>query len=240
MHWLSKPKVKLALFVNALYLLTFFTPPSPPNKRRHLLAHTRRPSVVRHAPAGLPEYVPLPPPSAPSRAASYESSGMLHVSLSKDLTLVKRPGRELLLSPFFSVRPYPSEEPESVRLRFILFSDKGTCPGDCPLTIVADGETLWPVGEPADPRFNAYGWRRGNVPHTSSTREDGLVIETKAAESFEVQIPYDVFIRIISARRVIVRLGPYRVELTAEQVEALRDMHRRLPQPPPPGDPASY
>lgn len=240
MHWLSKPKVKLALLVNALYLLTFFTPSSPPNTRRHLLAHTRRPPVARHAPAGLPDYVPLPPPSAPSRAASYESSGMLHVSLSKDLTLVKRPDRELLLSPFFSARAYPPAEPESVRLSFILFSDKGTCPGDCPLSIKADGETVWPEGGAADPQFNAYGRRRGRVPHTSSTREDGLVIETKAAESFEVHVPYDVFIRIISARRVIVRLGTEQVELTADQVEALRDMHRRLPQPPPPGDPSSY
>ena len=41
---------------------------------------------------------------------------------------------------------------------------------------------------------------------------------------------------MISAKRVVVRLGPDRVELTADQIEALRDMHRCLPQPPAPGD----
>ena len=240
MHWLSKPKVKLALFVNALYLLTFFTPPSPPNTRRHLLAHTRRPPAVRHSPVGLPEYVPLPPPSAPSRAAAYESGGMLHVSLSKDLTLVKRPGRELRLSPFFSAPAYPPNEPEFVRLSFILYTDKETCPGDCPLTITADGATMWPLTEAADPRFNTHGWRRERVPHTSSKLPDGSVVETLATESFHTEMSYETFLDMLSAKRVIIKLGPDRVELTADQIEALRDMHRRLPQPPPTGVSGSY
>jgi hypothetical protein len=241
MLWHAKPKVKLALLVNGLYLLTFFTPsPSPPNARQHLFAHTRRQPSAREAPAGLPAHVPLPPPSGPSRVAAYESGGMLHVSLSNDLTLVKRPGRTLVLSPSFSAPTLPAEEPEFVRLNFILYSDKGTCPGNCPLLIKADGETLWPENASDDSRLNTYSWRRGNVPHTSTTSEDGLVIETMAAESFETLMPYDAFMRMISAGHVTIRLGPDWVELTANQIETLRDMYRRLPQLPPPDDSHSY
>jgi hypothetical protein len=231
MHWLSNPKVKLALLVNGLYFLSFYTPSSPHNARPHFFAQAREEVSRRRAPVGLPDYVPLPPPSAPGRAAAYESGGMLHVSLSKDLTLVKRPGRTLLLSPSFSAPAYPPGEPEFVRFNFILYSDEETCPADCPLTITADGETLWTIAKAEDPRFNTYGWRRERVPHSSSKLQDGRVVETLAAESFDAVLFYETFIDMLSAKRVIIGLGPDRVELTADQIEALREMHRRLPQP---------
>jgi hypothetical protein len=238
MSWLSNPKVKLALYVNGLYFLSFYMPPSPHKDRPHFFAQAREQAARRPAPAGLPDYVPLPPPSAPSRATAYESGGLLHVSLSKDLTLVKRRGRTLLLSPSFSARSYPPNEPDFVRLNFIVYADKETCPGDCPLTITADGATLWPFTEAPDPRFNTYTLRRESVPHSSSRLEDGGVVETLAAESFTAEMFYETFLDMISAKRIIVRLGPDRVELTADQIEALRDMHRRLPQPPPSSTPA--
>lgn len=234
MSWLSNPKVKLALYVNGLYLLSFYAPLSPRDTTPHFLTQARE-KVVRHsAPVGMPDYVPLPPPSAPGRATAYESGGMLHVSLSKDLTLVQRPGRTLLLSPSFAAPKYPPGEPDFMRLSFIIYADRETCPGDCSLTIDADGETRWALADPPDPRFNTYTWRRDRVPHSSSTLDDGRVVETMAAESFTAEMPYDVFLDVVSAKRVIIKLGPDRVELTADQIEALRDMHRRLPPPPPP------
>jgi hypothetical protein len=238
MRWLSNPKVKLALFVNGLYFLSFYAPPSPYDARPYLLKKPRASLAERpsHAPpAGVPEYVPLPPPSAPSRAAAYESGGMLHVSLSKDLTLVKRPGRTLLLSPFFSVRTYPPEEPGFVRLNFIIYTGKETsCPGGCPLTITADGETLWALAESPAPPSNTSGWSRKRFPPSSGTLGDGRVLETMAAESLAAEMPYNLFLDMLSAKSVIIKLGPDRVELTADQIEALRDMHRRIPQPGPP------
>jgi hypothetical protein len=235
MSWLSSPKVRLALIVNGLYFISLVTPTAP-HTRPRLFAHARESrGGDRAVPVAQPDYVPLPPPSAPSRASAFESGGLLHVSLNNDLMLVKRPERRLVLSPSFSARTFPPAEPQSVLLNFILYttSDEKSCPGDCPLTIRANEEVLWPERSAIDPGGHSYGWKREGVPHSSDRLEDGSVVETMAAESFSAEVPYDTFLDIISARRVVVRLGPDWVELTADQIEALRDMHRRLPQPPP-------
>ena len=235
MYWLSSPKVRLALIVTGLYFIRLFTP-TPRHGRPHLFARTRAPRSERAALLAQPGYVPLPPPSAPSRASAYESGGLLHVSLNNDLTLVQRPGRKLVLSPSFSAPTRPSEEPKSVLFNFIIYSEKEACPGDCPLTITADGVTVWTSYAHGD----SPGWQRERVPHSSAKLEDGRVIETMAAESLSTMISYEGFIDMIGAKRVVVRLGPDWVELTADQIEALRDMYRRLPQPPPPDDSDSY
>ena len=235
MNWLSSPKVRLALIVNGLYFISLFTPAAQ-HTRPRLLAHARAPRAEREA---SPDYVPISPPSGPSRASAFESGGMLHVSLNNDLTLVKRRDHTLMLSPSFVARPTLSAVPESVRLNFIIYSDSDavTCPGGCPLSIKADAQVLWSEDpSAANPGGGAYRWKRQSVPHSSNKLEDGSVVETMAAESFSVDLPYDTFLDMISAKRVVVRLGPDRVELTADQIEALRDMHRRLPQPPAPGD----
>ena len=137
---------------------------------------------------------------------------------------------------------FPPAEPESVLLNFLLYtdSDELTCPGNCPLTIKADAEVVWPERSADAFSGPSYSWRRGSVPHSSATLEDGRVVETMAAESFSAEVPYDTFLDIISAKRVVVRLGPDWVELTADQIEALREMHRRLPRQPPPDDSYSY
>ncbi|HEX8147213.1 MAG TPA: hypothetical protein VF591_08550 [Pyrinomonadaceae bacterium] len=231
MHWLASSKVRLALIVNGLYFISLFTTPSPRHARPRFFAQARQQVQARRAAeATQPGYVPLPPPTAPSSASAYESGGMLHVSLDKDLTLVKKPGRTVLLLPSFGASKVSAAGPESVLLNFIIYSDKEACPGDCPLTINADGVTVW-----TSYSFGA-GWQRERAPGSSSTLADGSVVETLAAESLSTNVKYDNFIDIISARRVIIRLGSDRVELTADQIEALRDMHRRLPQPPPPDD----
>lgn len=243
MSWLSSPKVRLALIVNGLYFISLFTPASH-HSRPHLFAHAREMRAEREATSAQPEYapppgyIPLPPTSAPSHATAYQSGGQLHVSLSKDLTLVKRPGRTLLLSPSFNAPLNPSGEPDAVRLNFIIYSDKEACPGDCPLTINADGSTVWTSYS----HGNSPGWQRERerVPHTSEKLADGQVVETMGGESLSTMMSYKEFIDMISAKRVIIRLGPDWVELTADQIEALRDMHRRLPQPPPPDDSDSY
>jgi hypothetical protein len=240
MSWLSSPKVRLALIVNGLYFISLFTPTTP-HTRPRLFAHTRGSHPVRRQVPPRPEHIPIAPPSAPSSASAYVSGGMLHLSLNNDLTLVRRPGYTLLLSPSFSAPTYPPAEPEAARLNFLRYSNSnsGPCPGDCPLTIKADGGILWPRPSAGDSGGDSYSWKRESVPHSSIKMEDGSVVETLAAESFTAEVPYDTFLDIISARRVSVRLGPDWVELTADQIEALRDMHRRLPQPPP-DDAGSY
>src|ERR1044071_1504557 len=228
MSWHSSPKVRLALIVNGLYFISLFTPTTP-HTRPRLFAHAREP-WRKSAPQ--PDHVPLAPPIAAYRASAYESGGLLHVSLTQDMTLVQRPGRKVLFSPSFSAPTRPPAEPDSALLTFIIQAGEQTCQNDCPLTITADGVTVWTSYS----HGNSPGWQRERVQHSSAKLEDGQVVETLAAESLSTRMAYDAFIGMISAKRVIIRLGPDWVELTADQIEALRDMHRRLPQPPPAAD----
>ena len=235
MSWLSSPKVRLALIVNGLYFISIFTPPTP-HTRPRLFAHARATREARPA-SLLPQYdIPPASPYKLSRASAFESGGLLHVSLNQDLTLDERPGRTLLLSPTFSARINPAAEPTFVNFNFFLYSGKETCPDDCPLTITADGVTVWTSYSHGD----SPGWQRKLVPHSTEMLLDGGVVETTGAESLSTQVSYEGFIQMLSAKRVIVRLGPSWVELNYDQLEALRDMHRRLTQPPPPGDSDSY
>lgn len=233
MRWLSSPKVRLGLIVNGLYFISLFTTAAP-QTRPHFFAQARESLAARPSRVARAERVTLPPPSAPSRATAYESGGTLHVTLKKDLTLVRRPGRALLLSPSFTVSKYPSEEsePDSVLLNFIIYAGDETCPGDCPLTIAADNRVVWPDYRRADALAYSHGWQRECVPYSSAESADGQTVETMAAESLSMRISYGQFLDTVSARRVVIKLGPDRVELTAEQIEALRDMHRRLTPPP--------
>ena len=230
MSWLSSPKVRLALIVNGLYLFSHFTPTIPYTRPR-LFAHTRVPPAER---AAQPFYVPLPPPSAPSRASANESGGFLNVSLTKDLTLVRLPGRTVLLSPSLSVRTYPPEEPNSVLFNFIIYADKETCPDNCLLNITADGKPVWSLDTSAGTPAYSPGWKRERVPHSATKLADGRLVESMAAESLSMSIPYEQFVAMVSAKRVVIRLGTDRAELTNDQLDALREMHRRLPQPLPP------
>ena len=229
MRCLSSPKVRLALIVNGLYFISLVTPTTP-HTRPRLFAHAREPWNKSASPsAPQPDHVPPAPPIAAYRASAYESGGLLHVSLTKDVTLVQRPGRKVLFSPSFSAPTRPPAEPDSVLLNFIIHAGEQTCPNDCPLTITADGVTVWTSYSHGD----SPGWQRERVPYSSAKLDDGRVVETLAAESLSTRMSYGAFINMISAKRVIVRLGPDWIELTADQIEALRDMHRRLPQPPP-------
>ena len=241
MSWLSSPKVRLALIVNGLYFISLFTPTAQ-HGRPDFFARARATRAERSVPTVQADPAMFPPPSAQSRASASESGGHLHVSLNDDLTLVDRPGHKLVLSPSFNASAYPPAEPKSVLLNFILYTnaDALTCPGSCPLAIKADAEVVWPERSAIDPGGHSYSWKRESVPHSSDRLEDGRVVESMAAESFSAEIPYGKFLDIISARRVVVRLGADWVELNTEQLEALRDMHRRLPRQSPPYDSVSY
>lgn len=216
MHWLSSPKARLALLVNGLYLFTLFAPP----------LHWWRARVFPHASEGRRRanvYAPLPPAPGPPKATTYRGSGtsQLEVYLTTDLTLVKRPGHTLLLSPIYTADADGSEPPADILLRFISFSDNQVFADDSPLVIAADGKVLWPE----------YPYGRATLPdprsrHSATDGGDGRIIETVGDT-----LPYDLFVEIVSAHSVVIRLGPDAVELSPEQIEALRDLHRKLPRP---------
>lgn len=221
MSLLSNPKVRLGLIVNGLYFISLFTPATP---------HTR-PRLFRHAheneEAGaaskLPPLPPMPaPPSAPSKATTSVAKDFdqLDVYLTNDLTLVDRPGHRLLLSPTFTTTASKPEPPDSVLLRFISSSDERMFSDYTPFNLTADGEAK------LDER--THFWYGGDVALVGHGRP--------VVEGVGVELPYDVFVEIGNARQVIVQLGPDRVQLSTQQIEALRDMHRRVSHPddPPP------
>ena len=217
MKWLSSPKARLALIVNGLYFISLFTPP-PPYARPRLRAHTNRPHAERPAAERLtakapPAYAPLAPPSGPTQAATHywHERDQLDVHLTNDLTLIRQLGHTLLLSPTFTAKVRAPEPPHSVLLHFVSYSQEQMFDRDTPFVITADGSELWRSGTNARPL------------HSAAYHGDQVV------ETFGLEIPYDLFLQVSSARRVVIELGDDRVQLTAEQIEALRDMHRRLP-----------
>jgi hypothetical protein len=227
MEWFYKPKVQLGLWVNFIFVIfTMASPPTPVRSAVNRLPYAGDRSRS-YEPPSVP-YAPLPPASAPGKATVVNSGGRVSVFLNNDLTLVKKTGRTLVFSPSFSSGTSANDPPLTVMFRFIIFSDKEqACPGNCILNINADGYTVWTtVGE------GPSGWTREKIPATKTTLPDGQVAETLAAETLSTKITYDKFVDIISADRVVLRLGPDTVELTHDQIEALRDMHRQfVPSP---------
>src|SRR5919112_2955430 len=200
MDWFFRPRVQLGLFVNLVFVLfTLFSSADAGRPRVRVYTDAPEPAA-----AAVP-YAPLPPPAAPSRANVVESGGQINVLLSNDLTLVKKPGRTLILSPFFSAGTRSSGPPLTVTLSFIIFSEKETCPGACMLVINADGAHVW---ESAASGTFSTGWTREKVPATTTTLVDGQLAQTLAAETLTTQIPYETFLNIINAKRVVLSLGP--------------------------------
>jgi hypothetical protein len=212
MNRLSSPKVRLALIVNGLYFISLFTPATPHTRPRlfsraydNSAASKRTPVVTTPA-----------PPSPPSKATTHVAKqfDQLDVYLTNDLTLVSRPGHRLMLSPTFTTRASKPEPPDSVLLRFISYSDERTLSNTTPLIITADGED----------RINvcSHLWYGGNA--------NARTVGGQVVEGVGVELPYYIFVEISYAKEVIVQFGRDRVRLTAEQIDALRDMHCRLPQ----------
>jgi hypothetical protein len=221
MDWFFRPKVQLGLFVNLIFVVfTIVSPIFGEHRRSVYIARTVEydPPLISHA--------PLPPRPAPSKITSVESDGQVSVSLRDDLTLVRKPDRTLVFAPSFSARARPAAElPSTVTLRFTIFSSgEEACPDACMLVINADGARVW---ESAANGTFSTGWTRNKVPASTITLDDGQVAETLAAETFTTQIPYVTFVNIISARRVVLSLGPDKVELTDDQIQILREMNRR-------------
>ncbi|MBV9926846.1 MAG: hypothetical protein JOZ96_17640 [Acidobacteria bacterium] len=229
-RWLSSPKVRLGLIVNGLYLISLVTPTAAPHKRPRLFprpaeTYDVQPDDKRPAAAEKKSYVyaPLPPPpKGPVKATTHVAKqfDQLDVYLTSDLMLIDRPDHRLTLSPTFTTRASRPEMPDSVLLRFVSYSSERTLSNTTPFTIIADGEEM------IDGR--THFWYNGNAV----TPPEGVPF----IEGMGVELPYGTFLNIISARQVVIELGADRVELTASQTDALRDMHLRifqLEQPPP-------
>jgi hypothetical protein len=222
MDWLFKPKVQLGLFVNFVFIMFTLVSSAAGEHGYNLQVVPLEPLTRPNN--GTPIYVALPPPTGPSRATSYldRTSGEINVYLDNDIDLIRRPGFLLLLSPTFTVSS-TGEVPRSVLLRFVSFSGAQYFSYNNKLMLTTDGRQVWP----AEGSELWHGWSEEKVPYSTTVDDDGRVVETVGKD-----IPYEIFVRLISAKRVSLKLGPEETVLTAAQLSALRDMYRRLSQPP--------
>lgn len=206
MDWLQSPRVLLGLAVNGAYLIfCLFTSVWGGLPRESVL---QRPEPVPQFIRRPPVTVRMPPRTGPTKATTFyaEDANQVSVYPKVDLTLIEGPKRKLLFSPIFSVQGREVIIPQTVHLRFYSFTPEQTYTVGSPLVINADDTTVW--FEPG-------------VSHSVSVDERGEVVE-----SVGQVVPYEVFLEMIGARRVRISLGHNVLELTREQVEALRDMHR--------------
>ena len=222
MRWLSSSKVRLGLVINVLYLLSLAVPSPHSNALPHSRSSARPPARLRSV--NPPDYAPLTSQTQPLQAETHywKHSGQLDVYLTRELTLVRERGHTLLLSPSFNTQALSPERPRTVHMFFTAFSHEQYYDRDTRFVITADGEELWRYGRRAAGDETPPN---GKALHSAALDERGQVFETLSHE-----IPYDLFVRIVGARRVTLELGPERVELTSEQMAALLDMHSRLLQ----------
>ena len=228
MHWLSNPKVRLALIVNGLYFISLLTPTQPQAPSR-LFARTFEHSAPLATETKSKLVFPrLPAPSGPSKAATWVNKphDQLDVYLANDLTLMQRPGYRLQLSPNFTTKASNPEAPLTVLMRFVSYSDRPANLRASRVLITADGVALWDEG--ASPGY--FG------PQAST--EDKVERGGEVVESRGISLPYGIFFQLINSRQVVFKVGSDIFQLTPAEIEALRDMHRCLPQspdsPPPP------
>lgn len=231
-YWLSSSKVRLGLLVNGLYLLSLFAPSqSQVGGRPYARTYRGWNKAPEEAAAPAPAYPPLPGALGESKAETnyVKEADQLDVYLKQDLTLVGEPGHTLLLSPTFSARGQRARAPRSALLRFVSFSSRQVFTNNSPMVITADGIELWRYG--TDEEADATPADAKVLHSVTYYDEEGQVVETISHE-----IPYEVFYNMLAAIQVSITLGRDRVELSTAQVEALRDMHRRLHQNPPPAE----
>ncbi|MGH9942878.1 MAG: hypothetical protein ACRD9R_11045 [Pyrinomonadaceae bacterium] len=205
MNWPKKHPILFALAVNAAYFAFYY---GAWEGRANRISHADMYTWITESSASSIVYAVLPPRFGPTKATSYYSKeqNQLNVYPKDDLLLLNRGNRKVLLSPIFSVSGSTVTPPATIILRFYSFADALAYPDRCTLRITVDGEAIW-----SDP----------NLIRSITTGE-----EEKVVESFTYTLPYKKFFQAVAGERVKVSLAGDEFELTAEQVEALRDMHR--------------
>ena len=225
-NWLSSSKVRLGLLINGLYFISLAFPSSPPPyARARTSAHTYEKRAERLRSKKAPAYAPLTTTTVSGLSVAethyWREQDQLDVYLTNDLTLVRRRGHTLLLSPTYATKVLKPGRPHSVLLRFVSFSHEQFFDRNSPFVITADGVERWRYGArgPGDETpWNA------KALYSAAFDDNGQVVETLGHE-----LPYDIFVQVVGARRVMIELGDDMVELTPQQMESLRDMHRHLP-----------
>jgi hypothetical protein len=220
MEWLFKPKVQLGLLVNFIFVM-FTLVYSSAGGRTNVVGtavEVRRGVAVAETgsfAAGAVDdnkfrYVQLPPRLGPSQAASYrdQQSGRLTVYTTKELTLVRKDGRALTLWPMFYVNGPSIVPPRTVFLQFTSASPAQFYADECELEIRSEAGT--------------YLWSALAVSHERAPKGGARGV----VERLGTDIPYSVFLRLVTSKSVTLSVGGEEVTLAESQLSALRDMQR--------------
>jgi hypothetical protein len=221
MEWLFKPKVQLGLLVNFIFVMFTLVSSSAGSHRQSTRVLIEEPRGVaveeRHGVAAVEtiddnkfRYVQLPPRRGPSQATSYrdQQSGQLSVYTTQELTLVRKDGRALTLWPVFYVNGPSIVPPRKVLLRFTSKSTAQLYKDECELEIRSEAGT--------------YLWQALPVTHESAKKGGARGV----VERLETDIPYSVFLKLVTSKSVTLRVGVEEIPLTESQMSALRDMQR--------------
>jgi len=211
MEWLFKPKVQLGLFVNfAFVMFTLISSSAGAGTNvRHVPVAERREPAAAPAEAAF-RYVPLPPRLGPSQAASFrdQRTGQIIVYATREFTLVKKDGRALTLWPIFYATGPSITPPRKVLLRFTSTAPARFYSDECELEINAEEGANISAALPVTHDRTSTGGTQG-------------VIETMAQD-----IPYPLFLKLVTSKRVTIKVGGEEMALTEAQLNAMRDMQR--------------
>jgi hypothetical protein len=217
MEWLFRPKVQLGLLVNFAFVMFTLASSSTGARRQRVVVDVRRgfdavesSSSAAGAADDTSSYVPLPSRFGPSQALAYHypEAGQIIVSTTHDLTLVRKDGRMLTLWPSFYVNGNSINPPRKVLLPFTSSAPARNYADECELEIGTEAGMIF--------------WGTLPVSHDrlSKGRAQGVV------ERMGQEIPYSVFVKLVTSKRVTLKVGDEEITLTDEQLSALRDMQR--------------
>lgn len=219
MEWFFKPKVQVGLFINfAFVMFTLVSSPAgagtyvtsvPVEERDDFAVAERREVAVGTADAAF-RYVPLPPRVGPSQAASYrdQRTGQISVYATHEFTLVKKDGRTLTLWPIFYLSGPSITPPRKVLLRFTSSAPARFYSDECELEISAEEGANFSAALPVTYDRASTGGAQGVV------------------QAMGQDIPYPVFLKLVTSKRVTFKVGSEEIALTEAQLNALRDMQR--------------
>jgi len=219
MEWLYKPKVQFGLFVNLAFVM--FTLGSPyagtvtyltcvTVEGRDGSAAAERPEPAAEVAAATFRYVPLPPRLGRPQATSFrdQNTGQISVYATREFTLVNKNGRTLTLWPIFYVTGPSITPPRKVLLRFTSSAPERFYSDECELEISAESGANFSAVLP--------------VSHDRITTGGAQSV----AETLVQDIPYPVFLKLVTSKRVTFKVGDEEIALTETQLNALRDMQR--------------
>jgi hypothetical protein len=215
-NWLQTTQGRLAISVNAAYLVYCLLISGSGNGLtvEHYQSFTSS-SVSAPVLTNQSPFVAMPPrlqSSGKTQATSfYLNDSDTSVYPIEDLRLIAGRDLRLQFSPIISgIKVSDATRLPNVLFRFYSYGSEQHYSSDSVFELWSDGNAVW---------SSRWGYVRNG--HTVTLNDGGEVVE-----SLSYDIPYEVFLRIVSSKKLQIRLGVDQIDLTSKQFDALRDLQR--------------